>query len=424
MLGVPQSRFRIYTDPSSYARVAWELATGRAQQGNAVEELEQTVARRADVRHAICMPTARTGIYLTLASIIKPGQKVLLSPITIVDVINMVLCAGGVPCFMDVEENTCNIDAAEIERNIDKNTGAVLVTHLHGLACDIERIRRTCEQTGVPLLEDAAQSFSTTVNGRWTGTFGKAGIYSFGMYKLVNAFFGGMVVTNDDALSRDIRQRLASLPYMKQGMFLKKWLFALATDISTHPLPFSLFTYWFFRYGYLHGVAAIQDMVTVDRHPVRRSAIPEELLCRMWPMQARLIAAQLDGVASGNSTRVSAGQRYHEGLSGIPQLILPPLRTDNSHIYTYYPIRCPDRHALMRYAMLRRLDLVLSHYHNTASIPVFSDFSRSCPRAEATAKELLYLPTYPRYRRDQIDKNIEVIRDFFRSQNRRGSSGT
>lgn len=412
MFGAPQPRFRIYTRPASYQRMLTGLLSERPGHESSLEQLEQEVARRAGVRFAICTPTARTGIYLALASLIKPGQKVLLSPVTIVDVINMVLCAGGIPHFIDTEENTCNIDAAEVERHIDSNTGAVLVTHLHGLACDIERIRAVCERAKVPLIEDAAQSFSTRVNSRWTGSFGRAGIFSFGMYKIVNTFYGGMVITNDESLHAAIRSRMASFPYMERSMLLHKVLFALATDISTLPLPFSMFTYWFFRYGYLHHIDVIQDLVTVDRYPVRHETMRSSLLCRMRPVQASLIYDQLDGVEANNQARIRAAQQYHEGLQDIPELVLPPHRNDGSHLYTYYAFRCPDRHALMRYALKRRRDLVLSHYHNCASLDIFKDFYRDCPRAEATARQLIYLPTYPRYRAQQIDENIRVIREF------------
>src|SRR5262249_7087599 len=144
MLGAPEPRFRIYTKPSSYGRIFADVLAGCSAKEPELEHLEKDIARLTGSRYAISMPTARTGIYLTLASLIKPGQKVLLSPITIVDVINMVLCAGGIPHFIDTEDKTCNIDAAQIEKQIDPSTGAVLITHLHGLACDVERIRQIC----------------------------------------------------------------------------------------------------------------------------------------------------------------------------------------------------------------------------------------------------------------------------------------
>ena len=141
MFGAPDPRYRIYTKPASYATVLSSLLDPGIHGEPRLREVEQDICKRAGVKYGLFMPTARTAIYATLASLIRPGQKVLMSPITIVDVVNMVLSAGGIPTFVDVDKNTCNIRADALERRIDKNAGAVLVTHLHGLACDIERIR-------------------------------------------------------------------------------------------------------------------------------------------------------------------------------------------------------------------------------------------------------------------------------------------
>jgi dTDP-4-amino-4,6-dideoxygalactose transaminase len=414
MFGAPQPRSRIYTRPSIYARLLGDLAFGRFASGPGIVELEKTMCALLGVRHAIATSTARTALYLTLSALIKPGQKVILSPITIVDVVNMVICAGGIPVFADVEPNTCNIDPQEIERLIDKNTGAVLITHLHGLACDVKKIRAICDAHNVPLLEDAAQAFSTRVGGKWAGTFGRAGIFSFGMYKIVNVFFGGMITTDDDAMAQRIREQLALFPVMAPSAFVKKLAHGLMTDISTAPVPFSMFSYWVFRYGYLNEISALNGMVSVDRHPMRKNELPNSYKVRMSPAQARLIPGQLPGVEANNQARIAAANLYYQGLKDIPEITLPPHLTDGSHIYTYYAFRAPDRHALMRYALKHKRDLVVSHYHNCAALPIFSDFYRSCPNADATAKELLYLPTYPRYDVTEIHKNIAVTRSYFR----------
>src|SRR5438477_483738 len=76
---------------------------------------------------------------------------------------------------------------------VGPHTGAVMVTHLHGCACDIETIAATCREAGVPLVEDASQSFGARVGGKRLGTFGRASVFSFGMAKNVNAFYGGLV---------------------------------------------------------------------------------------------------------------------------------------------------------------------------------------------------------------------------------------
>ena len=153
-------RLRLYTRASHYARAGVELLSQKWRQGDSVAEFEVRVAEKLDVDYAIAMPMARTGIYYAIRALVEPGKKVILSPYTISDVVNMVVCAGAVPVFADIEQETCNIDAKQVEDLIDDKTGAVLVTHLYGLTCDVERIERVCRERDVPLIEDAAQALS------------------------------------------------------------------------------------------------------------------------------------------------------------------------------------------------------------------------------------------------------------------------
>jgi len=148
----PLPRLRIYTTVGHYTRVVSEALAGRADKGDSILRMERSVAERTGTKHAIAMPLARVGIYLAIKTLISPGQNVILSPYTIADVVNMVVSAGGNPVFADIEQATCNISADEVERLIDDKTGAVLVTHFYGLACDIERISEICRRRGIPLV--------------------------------------------------------------------------------------------------------------------------------------------------------------------------------------------------------------------------------------------------------------------------------
>jgi perosamine synthetase len=414
ILKAPNPRFRVYTRLSDYWLVFRDLLTGRARKGDDVERLESEVSKRFDVPYAVAMPQCRVGIYLAIKAVILPGQKVICSPYTISDVINMVVCAGGVPVFADIEEATGNIDANEVEKLIDADTGAVLVTHLHGIPCAIERIQAICKTRGVPLLEDAAQSFGATVNGKRLGTFGDVGIFSFGMYKNINCFYGGMVVTHRKDVHDRIRAERDTFPYQPTGHFLDRVIKALRTDLFTWPPIFHLLTYWIFRYGHLHGIGWINKIVTVELDLTRKDTISSSYLCRLLPLQARIVLRQLDDIDPNSEIRIRYSRLYHEGLSGIPQLILPPFKDDGSHIYNYFPIQYNDRTALVRWTMQNARDMAIQHLKNCAALPAFARESRPCPRADLVAARLIILPNYPRYSERDVRRNIEVIQAFFR----------
>lgn len=406
-------RLRIYTSSSQYWDVAKALISRRPGDGGDVDRLERSIEQLFGVRHAIAMPMARVAIYATLRNLILPGQQVILSPYTIADVVNMVICAGGVPVFADIERESCNIDPSEVTRLINKDTGAVLVTHFYGLLADLDRLRAICDQHNVPLIEDAAQAFGGRLDGRLAGTIGKAGIFSFGVFKNVNSFLGGMIVTDDSALAERVRAEMASWPYPALRLYLEKVISGAAIDMVTHPAIFRNFSFWLFRYAFLHDVNAINNRLKIDFDPKIKRVVPPEYLWRMMPLQARMILKQLDRVDSDMRARIAAAKMYDEGLRDLEGLILPPLREDGTHIYWYYTIQYEERHSLVRHAMRKQRDITESYHRNCAALPCFAEYRRECPNAEATASSLIYLPTYPRYSRAEIKRTISAIRQFF-----------
>ena len=411
----PNPRFRLYGSAGDYAAVAWRMLVGGWDKGDEIAALEREIERRYGIAHAVCCPKARVAIFLAVRALISPGQEVVLSPYTISDVVNMVICAGGRPVFADIEEATGNVDPAEIERLIGADTGAVLITHLHGLACQMDRITSICRQHGVPLIEDAAQAFGTRFEGRPVGTFGTIGIYSFGQYKNVNSLFGGMLVTSDAEIAGRIRGELSAFPAQERGYYLSKMANAMATDLATWPPLFKGFTFWIFRHAMLNEVAALNRMVSVDDAPTMKSALPESYLRRMTPTQASRVLRQLEAVDAHSQKRIAAARLYHQGLEGLEDVGRPPLPGDLSHTYSYYPVQVEDRAAMLKEMMRGFCDVAAQHLKNCADLECFAEFQRDCPRARRVADRVILLPTYPRYQRRDIERNITVLRRIFGS---------
>jgi dTDP-4-amino-4,6-dideoxygalactose transaminase len=151
----------------------------------------------------------------------------------------------------------------------------------------------------------------------------------------------------------------------------------------------------------------------VDAHPEIKRELPESYLRRLTPMQARLILPQLEHVDQHIRARIRSAQHYHEGLSDLEEIVLPPLRTDFSHTYTDYPIQVRDRAHFLRFMMLEQRDVAAQHLRNCADLPCFAEFARDCPNARATAGSVALLPTYPRHSHSEVDLNIEAVRRYF-----------
>jgi perosamine synthetase len=413
LFALPRSRFRVYGGPGHYASVATDIALGRVNSGDAVERAEARLCEFLGSSHAIAMPQARIGIYFTLKALAKRGQNVVLSPYTIHDVVNMVICAGARPVFADIDRETCNINAQEVERLIDGNTAAVMVTHLHGLACDIEAIAAICRRRNVPLVEDASQAFGATVNGRRVGSFGDAGIFSFGMAKNINSFYGGVVVTGDAGLASSIRDSVRNLPYQSARLLMNRVAFCAVGDVLTMRPVFDLLTFWVYRYGHLRGIEAITKRWRGEDDPVAKSAIPDQSLRRMTPMQARLIVRSLDHIDADTKVRIEYARMYDDGLRDVSELMRPPMREDGSHIYLAYPVQAADRDRLLRYLIENGRDLAIQHIGNCADYACFAEYHRDCPNAREAARSVLLLPTYPSYGRRQVAATIDAIRAYY-----------
>lgn len=409
-------RYRIYGGLRKYTSVFADLLTGnRKGRKSVLNSFEERLCEYFGVKNAILTSQNRMGVYLTIKNTIRPGQGVIMSPYTIADIVNMVILAGGKPIFADTERDTCNIAAAEVKHLLqtNKNVGAVMITHLHGLAAPAHEILGYCNSAGVPLIEDAAQGFGARENGKKLGTIGKAGVFSFGMYKNINSWFGGLVITDDDQLAEAVRAELFDWEFQRWPFIFKKIKKGLLTDIATYPLIFRLFTFWVFRWAFLNDFEPVNKMVRTELDMTRKTELPLEYKARYTPAQARLAIGQLDTIDSNSETRIGYAKVYHEGLRDIPGLIISPWHDDFSHIYTYFPVQFAERERLLKFLMAENRDIAAQHYRNTADLEWFGEFFRDCPNSRLISEQLIFLPTYPSYGINEVKKNVSVIQKFF-----------
>ena len=411
----PLPRQRLYTTVGTYGSLLLDLVLGRVHRGDEeVRSLEREICAVTGAPHAIAVNQNRVGIYLAIRALVARGKRnVILSPFTIYDVVNMVLCAGGVPVFADVELASCTVSAGEVERLIDADTAAVLLTHMHVLAQDVDRIIAVCEEHGVPLVEDAAIAFGTSHEGRAVGTLGDVGVFSFGLFKNVSAIFGGAVVCEDEELYREMSKQAQAYPFLTTPSLVHRAVYATALDIATFPPIFRLFTYWVFRTGYLHGIEAINKLTRNDPNPVLRRSFPVDYQKRMTDAQARIARRQLGNIHHTMGKRTQTARYYFENLQDIPEVLLPPLNAEGEDGFLVFPIQVDRRDELLRHLMRVGRDCAWHYYKNCADLPCFDEYRRDCPNARRVVQQLLLLPTYPSYGLREAQKNIEAIREFF-----------
>lgn len=171
--------------------------------GPRLKDFEEKCKAFLGVKHAIGLANGTDALHLALLSTgIKEGDEVITTPFTFFATAEACMYIGAVPVFMDIDEKTMNIDPALIEKAITPKTKAIMPVHIFGNPADMTAIMKIAEKHNLKVIEDCAQSFGATVDGKMTGTFGDAGTISFYPTKNLGAYGdAGMLITNDDSVA-------------------------------------------------------------------------------------------------------------------------------------------------------------------------------------------------------------------------------
>lgn len=174
-----------------------------------VDGFEQELAAYLGVANGAALNAGTAALHLAVKLAgVKRGDIVLCSDLTFSATANPITYEGGVPVFIDSEYESWNMDPAALEKALQKYAGkvkAVMVANLYGVPAKLDEIAKLCEQYGVTMIEDAAESLSATYKGRQTGTFGKYNAVSFNGNKIITTSGGGMLMSDDDEAIKKAR---------------------------------------------------------------------------------------------------------------------------------------------------------------------------------------------------------------------------
>jgi 8-amino-3,8-dideoxy-alpha-D-manno-octulosonate transaminase len=162
-----------------------------------VRELELEFAKKSGSKYALAT-TNCTGALITslIACGIGPGDEVIVTGYTFFASCAAIVAAKAIPVIAEIDE-TLTIDPDDIEKKITPSTKAIIVVHMRGVPCDMDRIMQIAKKYDLKVIEDVAQALGGTYKGRFLGTFGDCGCYSFQYHKIITAGEGGMIVTDD-----------------------------------------------------------------------------------------------------------------------------------------------------------------------------------------------------------------------------------
>jgi dTDP-4-amino-4,6-dideoxygalactose transaminase len=181
----------------------WNMTAGK---GLAHERLEADIAAFVGVPHAIAVNTGGMALQMSMRALgLKPGDEAIHQVDTCSATTLAVMAAGCTPLFADVTDRTMMLDPSAVERTIGPRTRALIPTHMWGNPEDMAAMLAIAKKHNLHVIEDACLALGAKVGDRMAGASGHVGVFSFGTIKPIQGGEGGMIVTSDDALARELR---------------------------------------------------------------------------------------------------------------------------------------------------------------------------------------------------------------------------
>jgi len=332
--------------------------------GPAVRRLEEAIADHCQVQAAVGVSSGTDALIVALMSLdIGAGDEVVTTPYTFFATAGSIWRVGAKPVFVDIEPDTMNIDAAQIEGAITGRTKAVMPVHLFGQTADMDTVMDVAGRHDLHVIEDAAQAIGAQYKGRRAGSIGTVGCFSFFPSKNLGGLGdGGMVVTQDERLGA---RMLQCRNHGATEKYFHKWVggnFRLDT------------------------------------------------------LQAAGLLVKLPHLEAWSAGRRANATRYNKLFADVAEVTTPTIRDHNVTIYNQYCIRVPRRDELQKHLKDAGVGTAIYYPLSLHEQDCFASLGYAkgdFPNSEAAAAESLALPIYAELTDEQICYVAEQIKAFF-----------
>jgi perosamine synthetase len=384
--------------------------------GNAAEQLEKKFADRLGVKHSFAFNSGRSSLLAILESLdLQKGDEVLLQAFTCNAVPNPVMWAGLKPVYVDCNEDDFNIDAEDLGKKVTSKSKVVIAQHTFGLPADMDRIMEICRKHNLILLEDCAHALGATYKGReampagrQVGTFGKAAFFSFSRDKVISSVYGGMAVTNDEALAQKIKEFQKKAGYPSSAWVLQQLLHPVVMNWKVLPAYSILGKYLLVLSQKLHILSK------AVHGKEKRGVRPEYFPKRMPNALALLALRQLTKLERFNKHRENTAEAYYAAFAGT-SFELPKMFGERKNIFLRFVIKHPGAREIIKKAW--KQNLLIGDWYTSVLAPNDTELEKfgyaqgSCPTAEKLAQTTLNLPTHINIREKELRKVIEFVKD-------------
>ncbi len=365
------------------------LRQGAPTSGDACIQFEKDFAAYCGVAHARAVSNGTAALFLSLLALgVKPGDRILTTPLTWIATAAAGATLGAEVDFVDINPLTYNLDPNKLDEKITPNTKAILPVHLYGQCCDMAAILSIACRRGVAVVEDACHAVGAEYQGRKAGTFGLTGCFSFHEQKNISTLGeGGMVITNDPVLF----ERVALYRSHCTRVYGRSTKYC-SLDEARFPQGKRFWWQDFDDCGYNF---------------------------RMTDAQGAVGVVQLRKLDALNQRRIANAAYLTAGLREVPGLTLPTVAPGCTHVFHLYPVQIePGQFGMDKddfiYTMLHERGIkVGTHYtplHYTTAFARRGFRKGMFPVAEAVAQRLVTLPLNPRQSHEALDYLIDSVR--------------
>jgi len=338
--------------------------------------------------------SGRTSLYVILKALQLPKNSKIGVPLfTCTSVFDAIINAGYRPVFIDIDPKNYTLDPYNLSNRINE-LDAVIVIHTFGRPADMDKIRKI--SGNIPIIEDCAHALLSKYNGEMTGTIGNAAFFSFRNGKYISAGEGGMIVTKDPELSKEITRTIEQLPTPSIINELKSSIASYARSTLYHK-P------WFGLVSLPIGSLIENKIDLMNKHDFKTTKIRKSDLCIIL----KKIKNFKDKV---NLQRINS--KYLIGKINNPELLLPIEASDTFCNYYLFPVQFKNR--------VQR-DIISNQLRNKGidTAKLFSqtpDFAKKhysykgdCPNSEQVAERLLTVPNYYTLNIKDLNKISQTI---------------
>ena len=306
--------------------------------GPLIEDFERRFSEYTEIKYVGMLNMGRTAEWVALKAMdFSEGDEIIMPSYNFPIVPILVKMSGLKPVFVDVEPDTFNIDPSLIEERVTSKTKAILITHMCGHPCEMDKIIDIKNKYGLRLIEDAVHSLGAEYKGKKVGTFGDVSYFSFYVGKTMTTFMGAAVGTNDGTIFNRIKDIVCDYKRLPLGELFKAGGYGALTYFLTKPTIFSLTVY-----PVLILLNAYNSHL-LDARMEEPLLIPERLhpsyLTRFSNLQAAVGLSQLERLQEFIYKRIRNSRLLSQNIEPSPLISLPLKRAEVRHTFLYYFIR-------------------------------------------------------------------------------------